>query len=83
MDDDPVCADRATDGACTTQVQVNLVQAEVLPGDCNWDGGVDISDSICALLFLGAGIRPIDEMRLQGVFANPGPARIRRQKEGG
>ncbi|MGH9362603.1 MAG: hypothetical protein ACRD2T_11870, partial [Thermoanaerobaculia bacterium] len=57
VDDDPGCGDVAGDATCSKQVAVQGTAGGILPGDCNGDGRLDLSDGICLLLylFLGSG----------------------------
>jgi hypothetical protein len=55
VDDDRECSDRAADNRCSTALKVEIPGGRVVPGDCNADGTLDISDAICIIgaLFLG------------------------------
>ncbi len=55
VDDDAACSDRALDARCSTTVKVVEPGGRTIPGDCNADGVLDISDAVCLIgvLFLG------------------------------
>ncbi len=55
VDDDPDCRDEADDATCEQALVVEEPGGLQLPGDCNQDGTLDISDATCVfgVLFLG------------------------------
>jgi hypothetical protein len=57
VDDDPDCGDPP--GECTDTIEVLPPGGMQLPGDCNQDGALDISDVMCLLHFLFLGDPPV------------------------
>ncbi len=55
VDDDEACPDEAQDATCSIDVTVPPPGGLQVPGDCNQDGNLDISDALCTfgVLFLG------------------------------
>lgn len=55
-DDDPLCDDEAADARCSVEVSVAPAGGRIVPGDCNADAKLDISDAVSTLgvLFLGS-----------------------------
>jgi hypothetical protein len=55
VDDDAACPDEAADARREVAVTVVAAGGRIIPGDCNKDGTIDISDAICTLgvLFIG------------------------------
>ncbi|MEM7263009.1 MAG: LamG domain-containing protein [Planctomycetota bacterium] len=60
VDDNPDCDDEAADVLCAQTLQIGPPPGRQVPGDCNQDGILDISDPVCVLgsLFLGVGELP-------------------------
>jgi len=55
VDDDPECDDVAEGASCSIEIEIVPEGGLQVPGDCNQDGVLDISDGLCLLghLFLG------------------------------
>jgi hypothetical protein len=58
FDDDPNCPDAAADASCSQGLEVSEPGGLQVPGDCNQDGELDISDGICTFGVLFSGIPP-------------------------